>query len=162
MRARLDHHLLSLPVKINVETRKRTIQYRTVNAGLTPVAPAVQCHVDPFDRAPARPRQTGEHVLALVFERCLRRWVSHNRFRIHDKCEAARTAIRHQIGVFGGLFAGQQGHVDNLQPPQPFDPHIAFPTRHHETNGITLLRPQHFTVHAESNDAIIQRLGDGD
>src|SRR5687768_13735095 len=46
---RLDEQLLALPVEIDVEARERFLEDGAVNAGLAPVAPSVERHIDARD-----------------------------------------------------------------------------------------------------------------
>ena len=92
-----------------------------------------------------------------VCDRCLRARICDDGFHVHFPRKAAGLTVFQQVGVFGGFLAVVPRLIADLNAAQPFDPHIAFPTRNDNAQRITLLRTQCFTVHFERQHAVIHR-----
>ncbi len=72
---------------------------------------------------------------------------------------SSRTSVYFQnVGVFTGLFAAFHRAIHHLDPAQPFDPHVAFPTRNDKAHWIPVLFTQSLAIGLERGKHIVQRL----
>ena len=125
-----------------------------------PVHAAVDRDVDLFDLAAAAPGQAADFIKPGRRHRLLRAGKGDDGFRLVDPGEAARFAVRHQLGVFRCLLPGVPRRVAELDPAQPFDADVALPTRNQDAQRISLLWPQRFAVLGVDDKAIVEAFGE--
>src|SRR5260370_20524871 len=127
-----------------------------MQARALPVDAAVSGDVDALDLAVAGPRQSPDFIKTRTGQRLFRAGEGDDGFGVDQPGEPTRGAVRHQISVFRGLFAGEPGLVAEFDAPQPFDVDVAFPARHHQPQRIALLRPQRLAVLRVDHEAVVQ------
>src|SRR5829696_6197021 len=96
-------------------------QHRLVQPCGLPADPAIRGDIDAFDPAVAGPGEPPDLIEAGPIERLFRAGKGDDRFGIDQPGEAARGAIRHQVGVFRGFLARMPWFVAELDPAQPLD-----------------------------------------
>ncbi len=85
-----------------------------------------------------------------------------DRFDAHREGELQRRPVGLKVGVFRRLAVRFGRPFRHLQPVQPFDADIAFPSRHEQTHRIALARPDALAVLVERDDHVVERLRDRD
>ena len=119
---------------------------------------AVRGDVDGRDRAPARPGEALDLVPAGAIELHPAGRVGDHRLALHHHAELAPFAVRHRVGVAGGLAPQLPGLGAELDPPQPLDVGVALPAGDQQPDRIALLGAQLFAVLGVDDQAVGERL----
>src|SRR5205085_8717452 len=129
---------------------------RLVQARALPADAAIHGDVDAFDLAVAGPGQSPDFIEAGPIERLFRAGKGDDGFGVDQPGEAARSAVRHQVGIFRGFLARMPWLVAELDPAQPFDVDVAFPARHHQPQRIALFGAQRLAVLRIDHETIVE------
>ncbi len=70
--------------------------------------------------------------------------------------------VRHEIHVVQDLVLRPVGLVPDLEPAQPLDPGDALDPGDHQSQGVSVLRPQHLAVHPPRHEDVVERAGHRD
>src|ERR1700694_2373808 len=115
---------MAIPAPGYREFRQRFRQHRLMQPRALPVDASVRGNIDALDLAVAAPRQPPDFVEARPIERLFWAGEGADGLGVDQPGEAARGAVRHQVGVFRGFLAGKPWPVAELDPAQPFDTDI--------------------------------------
>src|SRR6185437_10398291 len=161
-RTALDHGRLPVPLPRQAEAGQRARQHWLLQRRFLPVLAAVDRDIDTLDLAMPAPGDARYLVETLFLELLSARRPRDDGFRLHVKGEFTGRAVRHQVGIFRGLFARIDRLGNGFQPAQPFDVHVAFETRQQQAERIALLRAQSLAVLAVDQHRVVETFFDRD
>src|SRR5580704_18453523 len=139
--AALQHDRLAVPSPRQAESRQRLGEHRGVERRLRKAPAAVRRDHDLGDAPVARISETGNFVKARsALQRQPRRGMRDEGLHLHREEELPDLRAGHPVGVLEGLVDGHDRLLDELDPVQPFDVHVALVAGHQEPHRIALRR----------------------
>ena len=136
--AALQHDRLAVPAPGHAEAGQRLGQHRRIERGFRPALAAVGRDHHLRDPAIARIGEAGNLVEARSLERQPGRRVGDEGLDLHREEELPDFRTLHPVGVLQGLVDGHHRLLDQLDPVQPFDVHVALVAGHQQPHRIAV------------------------
>src|SRR5262249_15089913 len=124
-RTALQDHRTAVPVPGHAEAGERLWQHRLLQRRLAPALAAVGGHQHLRDPALARVGDARNLVEAWAFQRETERGMRDERFHLLQEVKAVSLATRQDLRVGAALVVAHRRLVDELDPAQELDVHVA-------------------------------------
>ena len=135
-------------------------EYGLLQLGGRPAPPAIGAHVHARDPTAAAPRYAGDLPPAFLGKGDRVCGEGDDGFRVHDEAEHAGGAVGQRVRVLRRLLASHERPVGDLDPPEPLDVRVSFPTRQQEPGRVALLGAERFAVLAVRDQGVVPGLLD--
>src|SRR6266702_4389109 len=159
-RAALQHGRTAVPAPGHAEPRESLAQHRSLERGLRPAPASVGGDHDLRNPAGAGIGDAGNLVVSGPFQFESRRRVGDEGFDLLQEVEPVRLSARQDLRVGPGLVVAHRRLLDELQPAQEFDVHVAFPAGQQQTHRIAVSGHQPLAVLVERDHGVVQGLGE--
>ena len=160
-RAARERGFRPVPVPQVPEPRMTLGEYGLLQLGGRPAPPAIGAHVHARDPTAAAPRYAGDLPPAFLGKGDRVCGEGDDRFRVHDEAEHAGGAVGQRVRVLRRLLASHERPVGDLDPPDPLDVRVSFPTRQQEPSRVALLGTERFAILAVRDQGVVPGLLDG-
>src|SRR5256886_7337752 len=159
-RAALQNPRTAIPAPGHAEAGKGLAVHRLLQRRLLPALAAIGRDYHLRYPAIARIGDAGDLIEAGLLQHHPWRGVGDERFDLLQKIKLIRLSARQDRRIGSGLVVTHGGLLDQFDPAQELDVHVAFPARQEQAHRITVPGHEPLAVLVERDHGIVQCLGD--